>query len=48
MKGIRMKLKLALPKGSLEEATYQLFKKAGFNVVAGGRSYYSTGDDPQL
>jgi ATP phosphoribosyltransferase len=43
-----MKLKLALPKGSLEEATYQLFKKAGFNVVGGARSYYPTVDDPEL
>lgn len=43
-----MKLKLALPKGSLEEATYQLFQKAGFNIVAGARSYYPTVDDPEL
>lgn len=43
-----MKLKLALPKGSLEEATYQLFKKAGFNIVGGGRSYYPTVDDSEL
>ena len=43
-----MKLKIALPKGSLEEATYQLFKKAGFNIVAPGRSYYPVVDDPEL
>lgn len=43
-----MKLKLALPKGSLEEATYQLFRKAGFNVVATSRSYYPTVNDPEL
>ena len=43
-----MKLKLALPKGSLEEATYQLFKKAGLNMVARARSYYPTVDDPDL
>jgi ATP phosphoribosyltransferase len=43
-----MKLKIALPKGSLEEATYQLFKKAGFNIVVGSRSYYPTVDDPEL
>ena len=43
-----MKLKLALPKGSLEEATYQLFKKAGFNIVVGARSYYPTVDDSDL
>jgi ATP phosphoribosyltransferase len=43
-----MKLKLALPKGSLEEATYQLFKKAGFHIVVGSRSYYPTVNDPEL
>src|SRR3990167_5788332 len=43
-----MILKLALPKGSLEEATYQLFKKAGFNIAVGARSYYPTVDDPEL
>ncbi len=43
-----MKLKIALPKGSLEEATYQLFKKAGFNIVVGARSYYPTVDDSEL
>ncbi len=43
-----MKLKIALPKGSLEEATYQLFKKAGFNIAVGARSYYPTVDDPEL
>lgn len=43
-----MKLKLALPKGSLEEATYQLFRKAGFNIIVGARSYYPTVDDSEL
>jgi ATP phosphoribosyltransferase len=43
-----MKLKLALPKGSLEKATYQLFEKAGFNVVAGARSYHPSVNDPEL
>lgn len=43
-----MKLKIALPKGSLEKATYELFAKAGFHIVAGARSYYPTVDDPQL
>ena len=43
-----MKLKIALPKGSLEEATYQLFKKAGFNIAGAGRSYYPTVDDEAL
>ena len=43
-----MVLKIALPKGSLEEATYQLFKKAGFNIVTNSRSYYPAVDDPGL
>ena len=43
-----MKLKIALPKGSLEQATYQLFQKAGFHIVVGARSYYPTVDDPEL
>ena len=42
------KLKIALPKGSLEEATYQLFKKAGFSISTGSRSYFPSIDDPEL
>src|SRR3989338_4745081 len=42
------KLKIALPKGSLEEATYQLFKKAGFVINVGSRSYFPSIDDPEL
>src|SRR3989338_569258 len=42
------KLKIALPKGSLEEATYQLFKKAGFSISVSSRSYFQAIDDPEL
>ena len=42
------KLKLALPKGSLEEATYVLMRKAGFNTSVNSRSYFPTVDDPEL
>ena len=42
------KLKIALPKGSLEEATYQLFKKAGFTLGVSSRSYFPSIDDPEL
>ena len=42
------KLKMALPKGSLEEATYQIFKKAGFAVNVNPRSYFPSIDDPEL
>lgn len=42
------KLKLALPKGSLEEATYVLIQKAGFNTTVLSRSYFPSVDDPEL
>ncbi|NLY75508.1 MAG: ATP phosphoribosyltransferase [Firmicutes bacterium] len=41
-------LKLGLPKGSLQESTFRLFKKAGFNIMANPRSYYPAIDDPEL
>ncbi len=41
-------LKLGLPKGSLEESTYRLFKKAGYNITASSRSYFPSFDDPEL
>ncbi len=43
-----MKLRLGLPKGSLQEATFTLFKRAGFNLTVNGRSYYPAVDDPEL
>lgn len=42
------KLKIALPKGSLEEATYQLFKKAGYVIGVSSRSYFPSVDDTEL
>jgi ATP phosphoribosyltransferase len=42
------KIKLGLPKGSLEEATYALFKKAGFKISTEKRSYYPVVNDPEL
>ena len=41
-------LKLGLPKGSLQEATFKLFRKAGFNVAVSERSYYPSIDDPAI
>ncbi len=42
-------LKLGLPKGSLQEATFKMFKKAGFNVsVPSERSYFPSIDDPEI
>lgn len=43
-----MQLKLGLPKGSLQEATFALFKKAGYHLTVNGRSYYPTIDDPEI
>ncbi len=43
-----MKLRLGIPKGSLQEGTIQLFAKAGFNIYSNGRSYFPTSDDPEL
>jgi len=42
------KLKLGLPKGSLEQATIELFRRAGFAVAASGRSYFPSIDDPEI
>jgi ATP phosphoribosyltransferase len=43
-----MKLKLGLPKGSLQEATIQLFARAGFNIYVSTRSYFPSIDDPEI
>jgi ATP phosphoribosyltransferase len=43
-----MKLKLGIPKGSLEDATIQLFARAGFNVYVSARSYFPAIDDPEI
>ncbi len=39
---------LGLPKGSLQGATLDLFRKAGFNVSVSSRSYYPTIDDDEI
>jgi ATP phosphoribosyltransferase len=43
-----MKLKLGIPKGSLQEATIRLFARAGFNISASSRSYFPAIDDPEI
>jgi ATP phosphoribosyltransferase len=43
-----MKLKLGIPKGSLENATVDLFRKAGFNISTSSRSYFPSIDDPEI
>lgn len=41
-------LKLGIPKGSLQKATFDLFEKAGFNVTGYERSYFPRIDDPEI
>ena len=43
-----MAIVLGLPKGSLQESTFALFKRAGFNVSCSSRSYYPTIDDAEI
>ena len=43
-----MKLKLGIPKGSLEHATIDLFARAGFKITTSSRSYFPAIDDPDI
>jgi ATP phosphoribosyltransferase len=42
------RLKLGIPKGSLQEATLDLFARAGWKIVISSRSYVPTIDDPEI
>ncbi len=42
------KLKLGIPKGSLQETTIKIFEKAGFKIRASARSYFPSIDDDQI
>ncbi len=42
------KLRLGIPKGSLQDATIALFKRAGWNIYADGRSYFPNVDDAEI
>ena len=42
------KIVLGLPKGSLQETTFMIMKKAGFNVSSSSRSYLPSIDDPEI
>jgi len=44
----RMSLILGLPKGSLQDATFNMMRKAGFSLQVGSRSYMPSVDDPDL
>ena len=41
-------LKLGIPAGSLQEATGELFRKAGYKITFASRSYYPAIDDPEI
>jgi ATP phosphoribosyltransferase len=43
-----VKLKIGIPKGSLENATIDLFRRAGFNITTSSRSYFPSIDDPEI
>src|SRR6202051_154028 len=43
-----MKIQLGIPKGSLQEATLQLFARAGLPIFTNGRSYFATTRDPEV
>jgi ATP phosphoribosyltransferase len=43
-----MKLRLGIPKGSLQEATLSLFTRAGLRVYTNARSYFAATDDPEI
>jgi len=42
------KLKLGIPKGSLQDATLDLFRRAGWEIYASGRSYFPTINDAEI
>ena len=42
------RLKLGIPKGSLQESTLQLFARAGWRIVVNSRSYFPSSDDPEI
>src|SRR6202050_3385272 len=42
------KLKLGIPKGSLENATVDLFRRAGYSITTSSRSYFPSIDDPEI
>ena len=43
-----MKIQVGIPKGSLQEATVQLFARAGLNVYTNGRSYFASTNDAEI
>jgi ATP phosphoribosyltransferase len=48
MKEQKKTLRIGLPKGSLQESTLKLFRKAGYHISVSGRSYYPVFDDTEI
>src|ERR1700684_4237444 len=48
LRGQGVKLKLGIPKGSLENATVELFRRAGFTITTSSRSYFPGMYDPEI
>lgn len=48
MSDSRPRLRLGIPKGSLQETTQSLFRRAGYNLRISGRSYYPDIDDAEI
>ena len=48
MKSRNKILNIGLPKGSLQESTLKLFRKAGYHISVSSRSYYPVFDDPEI
>jgi ATP phosphoribosyltransferase len=48
MKEQKKTLRIGLPKGSLQESTLKLFRKAGYHISVSGRSYYPVFDDAEI
>ncbi|MCH7978386.1 MAG: ATP phosphoribosyltransferase, partial [Acidobacteria bacterium] len=42
------KLRLGIPKGSLQEATFDLLRRAGYYIQVSSRSYFPTVDDEEM
>jgi ATP phosphoribosyltransferase len=48
MSDAQKKLRLGIPKGSLQDATIALFQRAGWQIFANGRSYFPAIDDAEI
>jgi ATP phosphoribosyltransferase len=44
----KRKLRLAIPNGNMQQATVDLFAKAGYNIAVSGRSYFPSIDDDEI